>query len=402
MTLSTIDIARYTLDAGVPAGLMTFVDAPESAGIFDELVLARADLWWAYVAVAVVVCAYVWGARARRRSLESLGPHHLVARLVSTVNPGVRTLQAVLVCLAVTCVATGLMRIQYGGIARVVKSSGLDVVVAVDYSKSMLAEDVYPNRSERLEAELARFLDDSGQRGDRVGVVVFAGAARGVPLTSDMRLLRLFLEKADPRTENPGGTSLGKALDLALEFLVDARRSGTALTDEGAGEAGKATPELAPDEADQIIILLTDGEDTVSRPAEVAERAAKLGVRIYSVGIGSQSGEPIAKFDFESGKKIGYQRDEDGNYVMTRLDEATLQGLAERTGGRYVHVEAESFGLDRIRAMMAELSRAKREDTVEIHREEGFAFVLVPALLCLCLALAVSDRKKAQGEVTSS
>ena len=165
--------------------------APEELGTLDEVVLEDGEYWPVLLAVPLVALAFAWAARQRRRAVEALGNPALVARLVSTVHHGRRMLVAVAMTLAVAAVGMGLLRLQYGGTAEVVPASGLDVVLAVDYSKSMLAQDVYPSRSERLEAELGRFLDDAGRRGDRVGVVVFAGNARGFAVTPDMRLLKL-------------------------------------------------------------------------------------------------------------------------------------------------------------------------------------------------------------------
>lgn len=349
--------------------------------VFEDIVLGRLDLWWTLLAVPLALAGGVWAARRRRAALASLGDPALVVRLVSTQNPIGRAAQSVLVAAALACIGAGLMRLQYGGAAQLVPASGLDIVIAVDYSKSMLAQDVYPSRSERLAAELGRFIDDADRRGDRVGLVVFAGAARGLPVTRDMRLLRLYLERADPRTENPGGTAIGKALAQALRFLREARAQSEELSVDGAGEA------------DQVIILLTDGEDTGSRPLEIAKEAAQLGIRIFAVGIGSKSGEPVQRFD-ENGEAVGYQTDAEGNYVMTRLDEDTLRGLAEATGGAYVHVSPDHFGLDQVRELMAGLSREHRQDTIEIHREEGIAFLAGPALVLLVIASAIPDRRR--------
>ncbi|MBC8070155.1 MAG: VWA domain-containing protein, partial [Deltaproteobacteria bacterium] len=331
--------------------------------------------------------------RQRRRARAALGRPVLVERLLATVHHGNRIAQIVLVTLAMACMAIALMRPQYGGKANVVPASGLDVVLAVDYSKSMLAADVYPSRSERLEAELARFLDDAASRGDRIGVVVFAGAARGFPVTADIRLLKTYLQAADPRTERPGGTAIGRALKLALSFLVDARRGDA--DDVVALAEGKSLADAAipPAENDQAIVLLTDGEDTESRPAEVAKEAAKLGVRLYTVGIGSKSGEPVQKFDDE-GNPDGYVTDEQGNYVMTRIDEPLLKELAEATGGAYVHVDPDHFGLDEVRGLLEGLSRSKREVSIEILRDEGFGFFVIPALLLLVIALALPERRR--------
>lgn len=360
-----------------------------TVGTLDAVDWGRLDWWWACLAVPAAIAATLWANRARRRGRAALGRPDLVARLIGSVHHGNRLAQAVCVTLAFGCMGAALMRPQYGGKATVIPASGLDVVLAVDYSKSMLAPDVYPTRSERLEAELARFLDDASRRGDRIGVVVFAGAARGFPVTADVRLLKTYLQAADPRTEKPGGTAIGRALRLGLEFLVDARKGDA---DDVEGTAGDAK-EIPPAQNDQAIILLTDGEDTESRPLDAAKEAAKLGVRVYTVGIGSKSGEPVQKFDDE-GKPDGFVTDEQGNYIMTRLDSTLLEELAKLTGGRFVHVDPDHFGLDEVRDLLEGLSRSRRDVSIEILRDEGFSFFVIPALLLLVIALALPERRR--------
>lgn len=382
------------------AALLAWAD-PEALGTLDEVVLESWELWPVLLTVPLVALAFAWAARQRRRAVRALGNPALVERLVSTVHHGRRLAVAIAMTSAVAAVGVGLLRLQYGGTAEVIPASGLDVVLAVDYSKSMLAQDVYPSRSERLEAELGRFLDDAGRRGDRVGVVVFAGNARGFPITPDMRLLKLYLADADPRFERPGGTALGKAITRSLAFLVDARRgvddvpmAGEDQADEAEGAEADLAREIPPAENGQAIVLLTDGEDNQSRPLEAAEEAAKLGVRIYTVGIGSTSGEPIQTFD-ENGNPTGFVKDEQtGEYQMTRLDEGTLQEIAKITGGRYVKVESDRFSLDEVRDVLEELSRTQREDTIEVHHDEGYAIPVVAALALLCLALGLGDRRR--------
>jgi Ca-activated chloride channel family protein len=360
-----------------------------------ELVLAKPYAAYLLLAVALALAAYAWGARRRMQAIAKLGNAELLARLLASVDPAKRLAQTILVLAAMMLLVGALLRPQYGGIAKVVPSRGLDIVLAVDYSKSMLAQDVYPSRSERLEAELTRFIDESGRRGDRVGVVIFAGEARGFPLTSDIAVLQLFLEHADPRSENPGGTAIGKALDKAIELLVAVRR------EDAAARAGESPLELDAEsdegdtlaEADQIIILLTDGEDTVGDPLKLAERAKQLGIRIYTVGIGSESGEPVMSYD-EKGEPSGYVTDESGKPVMTRLDGETLDKLATSTQGKYIHVEPDRFGLDAVRDEIAALATAQREQSITIHREEGFVFLVLPALLALSAALALGERRR--------
>lgn len=359
--------------------------------------------WWVLLAVPLTIVAFVWAARQRRRAVEALGNPALVSRLVGSVHHGRRLLSAVAMTGAVAAVGVGLLRLQCGGTAEVIPASGLDVVLAVDYSKSMLATDVYPSRSERLEAELGRFLDDAGRRGDHVGVVVFAGAARGFPVTPDMRLLKLYLADADPRFERPGGTALGKALRRSLAYLVDARRGaedgGLAGPNEDEGEdedddESLEADAIPPAENGQAIVLLTDGEDNASRPLEIAEEAARLGVRVFTVGIGSTSGEPIQAFDRRGNPKGYVKDDKTGEYRFTRLDETVLREIAKVTGGRYVKVDTDRFSLDEVRDVLEELSRTQSEDTIEVHRDEGFAIPTAVALGLLCLALGISDRRR--------
>jgi Ca-activated chloride channel family protein len=362
---------------------------PTTVDTLDAIGWGRLDWWWAGSAVPLAIAAAWWAHRARARARAALGRSDLIARLVASVHRGNRLAQTVCVTLALACIGVALARPQYGGKAKVIPASGLDVVLAVDYSKSMLAADVYPTRSERLEAELARFLDDADRRGDRIGVVVFAGAARGFPVTADVRLLKTYLQAADPRTEKPGGTAIGRALKLSLEFLIDARKGDA----DDAAAASNDPAAVPPAENDQAIILLTDGEDTESRPLDIAKEAAKLGVRVYTVGIGSKSGEPIQKFDDE-GNPDGFVTDEKGEYVMTRIDAELLEELAKTTGGAFVHVDPEKFGLDEIRGLLEGLSRSRRDVTIEILRDEGYAFFVIPALLLLTIALGLSDRRR--------
>ncbi len=373
---------------GWPSRSLLLGSAPTAAPGEDALatvVWARTDLAWLPVAAVLVVAAlYAYGVHARRRALRRLGHVPLVERLVASVDPTRRALSTVSAMLAVALAALALVRPQYGGKARVIPASGIDIVLVVDYSKSMLARDVYPSRSERLTAELRHFLDDVRRRGDRVGVVVFAGEPRGLPLTRDTRLVDLYLEKADPRTEEPGGTAIGKAIRLALAFLVDARREAEAR----AAEEGRTA-----DSPKQVVVLMTDGEDTTSDPLGAADEAAKLGIPIYTVGIGSVSGEPIQTFD-EEGNPTGYVRDEDGNYVMTRLDEKTLEEIARRTGGRYIRVSSDRFGLDEVREAIEAFGAKAHRDRIEVDREEGFPYLVGPALALLCIALALPDRRK--------
>ena len=224
---------------------------------------------WLLLAVPAAVIAYGLGFASRRRRLARLGDEALIALMASTVSVPRKVARAALVVTALGLLALALARPQAGGRARVAQQRGLDLVVALDFSRSMLAKDVYPSRLERAKRELGQLLDGLG--GDRVGVVAFAGESLTYPPTTDYSAVKLFWRDLGPWDMPVGGTAIGRAIKSALEQL-------TALRVKGGATRGQA------------ILLLTDGEDNESEPLDAAEEASKLGVKIFTVGIGSRSG----------------------------------------------------------------------------------------------------------------
>ncbi|HXU65519.1 MAG TPA: VWA domain-containing protein, partial [Polyangia bacterium] len=273
---------------------------------------------WLLLVVPAVALAFVWGFEVRRRRLARLGDAALIARMTATVSVARKWARAVLVVVAIGLAALALARPQAGGRARLAKQRGLDLVVALDFSRSMLAKDVYPSRLERAKRELEQLLDT--RAGDRIGVVAFAGEPLTYPPTTDYAAVKLFWRDLGPWDMPVGGTAIGRAVRAALDQLV-------ALREKGGATRGQA------------ILLLTDGEDTESEPLQMADEASKLGVKIFTVGIGSRSGELIPEYD-EQGKVTGYVKDAEGHYVTSRLAEDMLADIARRTGGQYFHADS--------------------------------------------------------------
>jgi len=260
-------------------------------------------------------------------------------------------------------------------LARDVYPSRLDLVVALDFSKSMLARDVYPSRLERAKRELERLMDQLA--GDRVGLVAFAGETLSYPPTTDYAAVKLFWRDLSPWDMPVGGTAIGRAMRAAGETLVRLRAKG------GAAAAERA----------QVILLLTDGEDTDSEPLEAAEEASKLGIRVFTVGIGSRSGELIPEYD-ERGETTGYLKDADGKYVTSRLGEDTLAKIAQKTGGEYFHADVRRFGVEQIEAALAGLKRTENEARVVKDYDEVYEVLLLPAFLLLVGEACMSDRRR--------
>jgi Ca-activated chloride channel family protein len=302
---------------------------------------------WLLFAVPAAVLGYGLAFAARRRRLARLGDDALTAKMAATVSVPRKLLRAALVVLALGLVALALARPQAGGRARLTKDRGIDLVVALDFSRSMLAKDVYPSRLERAKRELDQLLD--GLHGD-----------------------------LGPWDMPVGGTAIGRAISAALAQLVSLRANGGATRG-------------------QAILLLTDGEDTDSEPLEAADQASKLGIKIYTVGVGSRSGELIPEYD-EQGKVSGYVKDADGKYVTSRLAEETLADIARRTGGDFFHADAKHFGVEEAAHALAGLKRTENEARLVREYDEVFEALLGPAFLLLVLEACLSERRRLRKE----
>jgi Ca-activated chloride channel family protein len=333
--------------------------------------LAHPQLLWLLFAVPAVVLAYVASFTRRRRLLERLGGT-VLARMAQSVSVPRKVLRAIFVTLALTLMVLALARPQAGGRAKLERQRGLDLVVALDFSKSMLARDIYPSRLERAKRELERLMDRLG--GDRIGFVAFAGETLSYPPTTDYAAVKLFWRDLTPSDMPVGGTAVGRALKASLDQLTRLRQKG--------GESRS-----------QVILLLTDGEDNESEPLEVADEAAKLGIKIFAVGIGSRSGELVPELD-EEGHVKGYVKDKDGKYVTSRLAEEMLAQLGAKTGGEYLRADARRFGVEAVEAALAGLKRTENEARLVKQYDDVYEVLALPAFLLLVAEACTSERRR--------
>jgi len=257
--------------------------------------------------VAGLVLGFVLDLTRRSRAAQRLGDEALMRQMTVSLSSGRLVWRMLLTVAGAAGVVLALAQPQVPGKARLAKSRGLDIVVALDFSKSMLATDVYPSRVERAKRELDRLLDQL--QGDRVGLVAFAGEAAAFPLTSDYAAAKLFWRDLSPQQMPVGGTAIGRALTQAIGMLKRTRSASNPYA--------------------QVIILLTDGEDHDSDPVAAAKQAAALGIRVYAVGIGSRSGELVPDPEAGAGG-ARYLKDRKGAYVNSKLDEKTLEQIEAR------------------------------------------------------------------------
>jgi Ca-activated chloride channel homolog len=304
-------------------------------------------------------------------------PRRLVSdRLLPRLMPGVSVLRPVLKATGYTVglllIAFSLAQPQCGSHSQLTKRRGIDLVVALDASKSMFARDVQPNRLERAKLELLTLLDEL--KGDRVGLVVFAGDAFiQCPLTSDYAAAKMFLRAVDPEQMQQGGTNIGGALLLAKEVL------------DGADRGAK----------DRVIVLLSDGEDLQGEVKEATGSLRDAGIRVYAVGIGSEAGEPIPILN-KKGEVVGYKKGADGETVLTRLDRKGLATVAEETDGEFFY-QPKGVAMSEVVSRIDQLQKSELDSRVTVMYDERFQYFAAPgfALLLAGMALRLSRRRAA-------
>lgn len=332
-------------------------------------------LLWGLLLVPLVLAAAWIGEFIDHHRDRRFGTPSAVRQLVAGRCPRLRRVHLGLSLGGLACAILAFAGPQYGSRTQTVKKRGVDIVVALDFSKSMLAQDVKPNRITRAKGELARFFDELA--GDRIGVVAFAGDTIEFPMTTDYSAIDLFLHDLGPNDMPVGGTAIARAL-VAAQRLLDRVQLGT---------TAEQTENPALAARSRVVILLTDGEDHEGDPEGAAESLKDAGIRLYTVGIGSSSGEPIPTYAAD-GTWTGYLRDEDGKPVtsaLTEENEAVLTTIADATGGKFFRAERGGVGMNQIRQEIRRMKQRDLEEQRVTIMEDRYALVLLPAFLLLLL-----------------
>ena len=324
---------------------------------------ANPQYLWLLLAIPVLVVLFGLAAHGRSRRLARFGRPELLEELMPEVSTGRVTLKFILFCLAVALIVLAAARPQFGSKLREEKAQGIEMMLTVDVSNSMLAEDFQPNRLERTKYAIGKLFE--GLKQDRVGLIVFAGEPKvQLPITSDYRMAKAFARKIDPSLVSIQGTAIGKALEQALlAFSSD--------TEQSHG---------------RVIILITDGENHDDDALAVAERAAGMGVKIFTIGIGTPEGAPI---------QIGgeFIKDENGEMVVSKLNEEMLARIAEITGGAYVRSTTQSIGLDEIVKAINEMEQTELSTVRFEEFNEQYQYLLIAALALLLAEFLLLDRR---------
>ncbi|MBR5018985.1 MAG: VWA domain-containing protein [Bacteroidales bacterium] len=323
--------------------------------------LAQSQYLLLLLLIPLLFVAYALYLRVRRKRIARLGNPELVAQLMPDASTGKGWLKVSLLAAAWFFFVIGLARPQLGARLKEHQSQGVEVMIALDVSNSMLAEDYSPNRLERSKLAISRLVDKL--QGDRIGLVVFAGQAFvQLPITADYVSAKIFLKSIDTESVPIQGTALAEALMAsARSFSTQSERS-------------------------RAIILITDGEDHEGDVLEAARTIAEQGIRIYCIGVGSPQGKPIPK-------NGSLMKDRNGDIVVSRLDEEILQEIAGAGNGKYVRAGAAEFGLNPIIDDIRTLDKEQFNSVVFEDFDEQYMYFFAIALFFLILELLVPETK---------
>jgi Ca-activated chloride channel family protein len=326
--------------------------------------------------IPVVIFVYRWGGYQKARALARFVSEELLEAMTVTVDRAAQKRRMVFNILALILIIFALARPLYSNREEEIVRRGIDLMVTLDTSTSMLAEDIAPNRLAKAKHEIRNLIDRL--QGDRVGLVVFSGDAYiACPLTLDYAAAKMFLEDIDTEYVALPGTNIGLAIRKAVEGFVETEHKY------------------------KVMLLITDGEhlEEGSDPVEAARLAAERGVKIYAIGVGDPGGGvPIPTRD-ERGSPAGYKKDRHGNPVSTRLDDATLRKIALATNGKYFQATGEEFELDSIYQDIQSEEKKELQSRLYTRGVDRYQYPLAAAIVLLIMVEFTSDRRHRKQEV---
>ena len=333
---------------------------------------ASPHLLYLLVFIPILVLFYVFAFHRKRKSLSRFGNLALVRKLSSSVSRKAQIWKALLLVVAFIILVISMARPKMGEKEKPGKRKGQDIMIALDISLSMMAKDILPNRLEKAKHEIRSFIDKL--EGDRVGLLVFAGKPFvWCPLTIDYGTARMFLDSIGPDLIPEPGTGIGNAIQKAMPSFIKEENQ------------------------HKVLVLITDGEDHQGKPVEMAEAAAKEGIVIYTVGIGSSAGVPIPMTD-EGGNRTGFKKDRKVQVVLTRINELTLKNIAWKTGGEFYRINSGEAVMDSVYKHIYEMEKKSLGSIQYTHMEDRFQPFVGMVIFILILEMFIPERRRVRKE----
>jgi Ca-activated chloride channel family protein len=327
---------------------------------------------WAFAIIPVIALIYLMVVRDKNVKLKQLAESHLVALLVPDISSTRSVARFLMLRYGIAFLILALIDPKIGTKLKEVKSDGVDIMLALDVSNSMKAEDLSPNRLELSKQAIQRLINKLA--GDRLGIVVFAGDSYvQLPITNDYAAAKLFLDGIDTDIISNQGTAIGSAVDLCRESF------------DPESEAGKA------------IIVITDGENHEDNAISAAHRASEEGIIVHAIGMGSPEGAPIPIYN-RYGKRTGFKKDKGGNTVVTALNENMLRELVEAGNGLFTRANASNVGLNSMVEELKGMDQGEAETLAFSEYAHRFQIFLTLGLLLILVEATISKKKKKWSE----
>ena len=326
------------------------------------------EKWYLYflAVIPVMTILFLYIQFWKRKKQREFGDLDLIKKLSPEKSAFKPALKLGVILLALTCLIIGLVNPKIGTKLETVKREGIDVIFAIDVSKSMLAEDVAPSRLEKSKQIVSQIINQLV--GDRIGIVAYAGSAFPVlPITTDYGVAKMFLQSMNPSMVSSQGTSLDEAIKLSSTYFDDDKKTS------------------------KLLILISDGEDHSEGASDAAEEANKLGLKIITIGLGTPKGGPIPLK--ENGRVVSFKRDQNNEVVVTKLNEESLKVIAKNTKGGYINGNNTKEVLEYIKKALDNIEKTEFEAQEFTDYNSQFQWFLGMAFFLLFLDVFFLERK---------
>ncbi|PKW28993.1 vWA domain-containing protein [Flavobacterium lindanitolerans] len=332
--------------------------------MYDEL--DEKKYLYLLIVIPILVLIFLFNLYWKRKKQKEFGDLKLVKKLTPEKSVFKSTLKITVFLLALACLILGLVNPKLGTKVETVKREGIDIVFAIDVSKSMLAEDVAPNRLEKTKQIVSQIINQLGS--DRIGIVAYAGSAFPVlPITTDYSVAKMFLQSMNPGMVSSQGTSLDEAIHLSSSFFSQDSK------------------------VSKLVIMISDGEDHSEGIEEATEEANKNGLKIITIGVGTEKGGPIPLK--RNGVVESFQRDQNGEVVVTKLNEATLKEIAKITKGGYVNGNNTKEVVDYVKHALENIEKSEFETKQFANYQSQFQWLLGIAFFLFFIDIFFLEKK---------
>jgi len=328
--------------------------------------LEHIDFLYALLLIPVLTIIFIWMMHWKKKALNNFGAWEIIKRLIPDTSKNRVIAKFIILMTGYAFLVIGIANPQIGSKLVEGERKGIDIMIALDVSNSMLAEDIKPSRLEKSKQAISKLIDKLGN--DRIGIIVFAGNAyMQLPITTDYGAAKMFLNTISTKVVPTQGTAIGKAIEMAMDSFDDETHS-------------------------RAIIVITDGENHEDDAIKSATDASEKGIKVYTIGMGLPDGAPIPEYD-NYNRRTGFKSDKQGTTVVTKLNESMLQQIASAGKGVYVRANNSSSGLKKVFEEINKLEKTEFESKMFSDYEDRFQYFIAVSLLLLLIELMIFERK---------